>query len=166
MKVTSSAIVDGIMDPEYGKYSSQISPVTKRCNRSFPLKIEEAPEGTVSFAIIMEDKDAIPINGYSWIHWVAANLTRTELADNESLTANDFVQGVNSLCGRIVNLDRKDAIGYQGPGAPERPHIYETHVFALDTLLDLQQGFTMDELWWKMKGHILDQYTMEGKYIN
>ena len=166
MKVTSSAIVNGIMDPEYGKYSSQISPITKRCNRSFPLKIEDAPAGTVSFAIIMEDKDAIPTNGYSWIHWVAANLTRTELADNESLTATDFVQGVNSLCGRIVNLDRKDAIGYQGPGAPERPHIYETHVFALDTLLDLQQGFTMDELWWKMKGHILDQYTMEGTYIN
>lgn len=166
MKVTSSAIVDGIIDPEYGKYGSQINPITKKCNRSFPLKIEDAPEGTVSFAIIMEDKDAIPMHGYSYIHWVAANLTRTELAANESLTATDFVQGVNSLCGKYFNLDKKDSIGYQGPGAPERPHTYEVHVFALDTLVDLEQGYTMDKLWWKMKGHILDQYTLEGTYIN
>lgn len=166
MKVTSSAIVDGIIDPLYGKYGSQKSTVTNRCNRSFPLKIEDAPKQTVSFAIIMEDKDAIPINGYSWIHWTVANLTRTELAANESQTATDIIQGVNSLCGKIAGFERKDAVGYQGPGAPERPHIYEVHVFSLDTLLDMEPGFTMNELWWAMKGHILDQYTLEGTYIN
>lgn len=166
MRVTSSAIADGVMDPQYGKYSTQINPVTKRCNRSIPLKIEDAPEGTVSFAIIMEDRDAVPINGYSWIHWTVANLTRTELAANESLTATDFVQGVNSLCGKIAGFDRKDAIGYQGPGAPERPHIYEIQVYALDTMLDLAPGFYMNELWWQIKGHSLAQYTLEGKYFN
>lgn len=166
MKVTSSAIIDGIMDPQYGKYGTQKSELTGRCNRSIPLKIEDAPAGTVSFAIIMEDKDAVPINGYSWIHWILANLTRTELEANESLTATDFVQGLNSLCGRIVNLDKELAVGYQGPGAPERPHIYETHVFALDTMLDLERGFYMNELWWQMKGHILEQFTLEGKYFN
>jgi Raf kinase inhibitor-like YbhB/YbcL family protein len=166
MKVTSSAIVDGMIDPQYGKYGSQKSAVHGRCTRSFPLKIENAPQGTVSFAIIMEDKDAVPINGYSWIHWTAANLTRTDLAANESLTATDFVQGTNSLSGKIVGVDRMDAIGYQGPGAPECPHTYETHVYALDTMLDLEPGFYMNELYWKMKGHILDQYTMEGIYHN
>ncbi len=166
MKVTSSAVVDGIMDPQYGKYGTQKGEITGRCNRSFPLKIEDAPAGTVSFAIIMEDKDAVPINGYAWIHWTVANLTRTELAANESLTATDFVQGLNSLCGRILNFDKELAIGYQGPGAPERPHIYETHVFALDTMLDIERGFYMNDLWWKMKGHILEQVTLESKYFD
>jgi Raf kinase inhibitor-like YbhB/YbcL family protein len=165
MKVTSTAIVDGVMDPQYGKYGTQKGP-HGRCTRSFPLLIEDAPEGTVSFAIIMEDKDAIPLNGYSWIHWTVANLTRTALAANESITATDFVQGLNSLCGKIANVDKELAVGYQGPGAPERPHIYETHVFALDTMLDIEQGFYMNELYWKMKGHILEQYTLEGKYFN
>jgi hypothetical protein len=165
MKVTSSGIVDGVIDPQYGKYG-QKSSVTNRSNRSFPLKLEDAPKETISFAIIMEDKDAIPTSGYSCIHWTIANLTRTELSANESLTANDFVQGVNSLCGKIACLEHKDAIGYLGPGAPERPHVYEVHVFALNTILDLKPGFYMNELWWQMQGHILDQYTLVGKYFN
>lgn len=40
-------------------------------------------EGVVSFAIILEDKDAYPVTGgFVWIHWLAANITRYELKEN------------------------------------------------------------------------------------
>ena len=34
--------------------------------------------------------------GFAWIHWLAANIRRNELKDNESQTADDFIQGANS----------------------------------------------------------------------
>ena len=43
---------------------------------------------------------------------------------------------------------------------PDVPHIYEIHVYALDTMLDLENGFLYNELYKKMDGYILDQYTL------
>ncbi len=34
--------------------------------------------------------------GFSRIHWTATNITKTELQENESQQATDFIQGVNS----------------------------------------------------------------------
>ena len=65
--------------------------------QSLPISIQDAPAGTVSYAIVLEDKDAYPVSGgFVWIHWTVANLTRTELEENESVSATDFVQGANS----------------------------------------------------------------------
>ncbi|PWX29049.1 YbhB/YbcL family Raf kinase inhibitor-like protein, partial [Clostridium perfringens] len=49
---------------------------------------------------------------------------------------------------------------------PDKPHTYELHVFALDTLLDLKSGFNMNELYSKMNGHILEEYTLKGLYYD
>lgn len=44
----------------------------------------------------LEDKDAYPVTGgFAWIHWLAANITRFEIKENESQMADDFVQGRN-----------------------------------------------------------------------
>lgn len=59
--------------------------------------MENAPQETVSVAIVLEDKDAYPVTGgFAWIHWLAANITRFEIKENENQTADDFVQGQNS----------------------------------------------------------------------
>lgn len=166
MKVTSNGIVAGIIADQYGKRG----PVNTNGmpTYSLPLKIDNAPSGTVSFAIILEDKDAFgPSGGFSWIHWTAANITRTEIMDNESQTAKDFVQGVNSWTS-MQGGQQSAALSsfYGGMAPPDAPHVYEIHVFALDTKLDLQNGFLMNDLYKKMKGHILSQYTLEGIYHN
>lgn len=49
---------------------------------------------------------------------------------------------------------------------PDAPHVYEIHVYALDTMLDLKQGFNYNELYHQMDGHILDQATLKGIYKN
>ncbi|MEG1331827.1 MAG: YbhB/YbcL family Raf kinase inhibitor-like protein, partial [Eubacterium sp.] len=45
-------------------------------------------------------------------------------------------------------------------------HLYELHVYALDSLLDLKNGFLFNELHRKMDGHILAQYTLKGLYLH
>ncbi|MEF9946430.1 MAG: YbhB/YbcL family Raf kinase inhibitor-like protein [Lachnospiraceae bacterium] len=167
MKVYSSGIVDGVFNDKYGKRGTNFSEGgIPTC--SIPVRIEDAPVGTVCYALVLEDKDAYPVSGgFAWIHWLAANITRTELLENESQTATDFVQGANSWTsmqggGQSVELSSF----YGGMCPPDAPHLYELHVYALDSLLDLNNGFLFNELHRKMDGHILSQYTLKGLYLH
>ena len=98
MNVTSSGISGGVICDKYGKRGTQFNK-DGIPTYSLPLKIEGAPAGTKSFAIILEDKDAVPVCGHVWIHWLVANLKRTELKENESQTAKDFVRGRTAIQG-------------------------------------------------------------------
>lgn len=165
MKVTSNGIVNGKIDLKYGKFGSEFNengmPIY-----SIPFKIENSPNGTVSYAIVLEDKDAYPVtNGFSWVHWTAANITRDEIKENESQTATDFVQGINSWASVLGGEQSKELSSfYGGMAPPDKEHIYELHVYALDKKLNLQNGFYMNELYKQMEGHILDEYTLKGNY--
>ena len=167
MIVTSIGIVDGMIDEKYGKYGTQFNE-NGMPTYSLPFKIENAPSNTVSYAIVLEDKDAYPVSGgFAWIHWTAANITRLELMENESQTATDFVQGVNSWTSIQGGQQSKELSSYYGGMAPsDAPHVYELHVFALDKKLELNNGFLMNELYKSMDSHILAQYTLKGTYNN
>lgn len=136
--------------------------------KSLPFVVEDAPSGTTSVAIVLEDKDAYPVTGgFAWIHWLAANITRFEIKDNESQTATDFIQGRNSwtsIQGGEQSVELSSFYGGMTP--PDKPHIYELHVYALDKLLDLRRGFLLNELYREMAGHILAEYTLKGIYEN
>lgn len=42
-------------------------------------------ETAVSYALVIEDKDNTPAtNGFTWVHWTVANITRVEVVENES----------------------------------------------------------------------------------
>lgn len=167
MKVTSSGIINGVIKPEYGNRGTQFNE-NNVPTFSLPFQIEGAPEGTVSFAIVLEDKDAYPVTGgFVWIHWLAANITRTEIRENESQTANDFIQGRNSWTsiqggGQSAELSSY----YGGMTPPDRPHMYELHVYALDQMLEVKNGFLLNELYREMDGHILAEDTIKGIYDN
>ena len=45
---------------------------------------------------------------------------------------------------------------------PDKPHIYELHVYALDKMLDLARDFPLNELHREMDRHILGQFTLKG----
>lgn len=164
MQVTSHGIQNGVIEDQYGKRGHHFRHGMP--TYSLPLEIHDTPAGTVSYAIVIEDKDAIPVCGFSWIHWVVANLTRTSLAENDSATATDYVQGTTSFSGKLGGMDRLAASCYGGMGPPNAPHVYEIHVFALDRLLNLKRGFYLNELYRAMEGHILAQTTLKGLYNN
>lgn len=167
MVVTSAGITNGIIEDKYGKRGKQFNE-NGVPSYSIPLKIEASPQNTVSYAIVLEDKDAYPVtSGFAWIHWLVANLTKTELLENESIVANDFLQGSNSWTSvQGGQQNREISSFYGGMGSPDAPHIYEIHVYALDTILDLKRGFLLNELYRKMDGHILDSFTLKGLYLD
>lgn len=165
MVVKSTGIIDGMIQDPYGgrgKHFNENGIPTY----SLPFKIIEAPEGVRSFALILEDKDSYPVTGgFVWIHWLAANITRFELKENESQTATDFVQGANSWMSLQGNRQSRALSSYYGGMTPpDQDHIYELHVFALDSKLELDTGFYLNELYHKMEGHVLAKSTLKGVY--
>ena len=148
MKITSIGLKNGIFDDKYGKRGAEIS---------IPFKIEDAPENTKCYAFLFEDKDAIPVCGFSFIHWVGWNLTRDEVHEGESETANDFISGYHSLS---KEMDKH----YVGMAPPDKDHTYELHVYALDCMIDLDEQHYFNDLYWKMEGHILEEAILKGIY--
>jgi Raf kinase inhibitor-like YbhB/YbcL family protein len=145
----SAAFREGETIPrEYTGDGKDISP---------PLRWPAAPEGAKSFALICDDPDA-PRG--TWVHWVLYNLpgdvreVGPEVPPREVL-ANGARQGKNDF-GRI---------GYGGPAPPRgKPHRYFFKLYALDRALDLAAGATKDQLLAAMKGHVLAEGQLMGKY--
>lgn len=164
MKVTSSAIINGIIADEYGKRGEVNSfgmPVT-----SLPLAFSEYPETTKSFAVFIEDKDAIPVSGgFSWIHWTVTNIIEPELVADAARTNPNLIQGVNSwISMQGGNQDAALCATYGGMAPPNGDHHYDIHVYALDTLLTLESGFYPNELFHAMHNHIVEITVLRAIY--
>lgn len=121
------------------------------------LSWKEPPARTASFALIADDPDA---QAGTWVHWVVYNLppTTRELSagvEKKEQLANGALQGRNDF--------RK--IGYNGPCPPPgKAHRYFFKLYALDTKLNLKPGATKGELEGAMKGHVLGQGELIGRY--
>jgi Raf kinase inhibitor-like YbhB/YbcL family protein len=121
-----------------------------------PLAWSEPPEGTVSFALIMDDPDA-PVG--TWVHWVHYNVPgdaeRLEEGVPTSSTLPDGSRNGTNSWGRT---------GYGGPCPPRGSHRYFFKLYALDRLLDLPPGATKLDLLDEMDGHVLDTTELMGVY--
>lgn len=154
MIISSSGIVNGKILDKYGKRGSEQK--FGMPTLSLPVSIEDAPKGTKSFAVIFDDPDSVPVCGYTWVHWLVANLTKQELLENESQTSFSFVQGKNSWNDNC----------YGGPCPPDRPHNYRLRVFALSEMLNLSGDFSLVQLENAMQNKVLDTAELIGKYDN
>src|SRR5437016_12651885 len=116
-----------------------------------------APSGTQSLALIADDPDA-PAG--TWTHWVVFNLSPTTTHLTEGVNKVDELPG-GARQGR--NDFRK--IGYNGPCPPPgKPHRYFFKLYALNAKLTLKAGATKNDVESAMKGHILAQTELMGKY--
>lgn len=163
MYITSAGLSGGKFAGKYGKNGGEKNAKGK-ATCSIPFAIHQAPDKTVSFALLFEDKDAIPVCGFSWIHWTLCNLKETELLENASAAGGDFIQGCTSFCSVAGNESRQEATGYGGMAPPDAPHLYELHIYALDCTLDLEEGFYYNQMAHAMRGHILAHATLSGLY--
>lgn len=166
INITSSGIENGYIADRFGKFGEQKMEGVP--TRSLPIQWSNLPEGTKSIALVMQDYDAIPVCGFSWIHWLVVDIdpARTGLEEDASRTDSSLIQGKNSLASKQVCGDQPDHITqyYGGPRPPDKDHEYEVRVYALDTKLGLASGFRMNELLQAMRGHILDEGVLHGIY--
>jgi Raf kinase inhibitor-like YbhB/YbcL family protein len=121
------------------------------------LTWNDPPGKTQSFALIMDDPDA-PAG--TWVHWVIYDLPANtrELAEGvakQEQLSNGARQGRNDF-GKI---------GYGGPCPPPgKPHRYFFKLYALGAKLGLKAGATKADVERAMKGHILTQAELIGRY--
>lgn len=120
-------------------------------NISPQIHWENAPEGTQSFALIVDDPDAPK---KVWVHWVVFNIPADAKSLKEGIRTGNFVQGMTDF----------GSVGFGGPCPPSGTHRYYFKLYALDTILDLPEGATKEELLKAMNGHILDQTELIGLY--
>src|SRR5262245_33083889 len=144
---------------------SQLGDIPKRytcegTDISPPLSWSHVPDGTKSFALIVDDPDAPDPKApqTTWVHWVLFNLPATTrmLAENASGAA--LPPGTNE--GRN---DWKQT-GYGGPCPPIGRHRYFHKLFALDTVLTGLDVPMKKELETAMQGHILARAELIGTY--
>lgn len=121
-----------------------------------PLAWSEAPSGTASYALIMDDPDA-PAG--TWDHWVLYNLPASVSELGEAVPPNEQLSN-GALHGRNSWRD----LGYGGPCPPDGTHRYFFRLYALDTMLDLDAGASKDDVLDAMEGHVLGQGELMGTY--
>ena len=153
-------LIDGLLPDKYGKHAPANDIKNGKPIISFPIKLSDVPESTKSIAFTFTDPDSIPVCGFEWIHWTVANISpkQLEIPENFSQNAPDSVaQGKNSSASKLVgDTDEELKTGYNGPYPPDATHAYVLKVYALDSILDIKEGFWMNELIHKMDGHIID----------
>ncbi len=125
-----------------------------------PLSWSNPPEGTKSFALIVDDPDAPDPKAprMTWVHWVLYNLppTASELPEGVSIEAlpPGTQEGQNDW----------KRTGYGGPCPPIGRHRYFHKLYALDIVLPDLGTPTKAELEKAMQGHLADRAELVGTY--
>jgi Raf kinase inhibitor-like YbhB/YbcL family protein len=142
MKITSSAFQEG------GNIPSKFT--CDGGDSSPPLQIAEIPSGAKSLVLVVDDPDA-PSGLFT--HWIVWNISPQTNAIAEG-SAPKGVQGTSDF----------DKSGYGGPCPPSGTHRYYFKIFALDRELNLPSGTKRNQLDAAMKGHVVAQGELMGRY--
>ncbi|KPK58841.1 MAG: hypothetical protein AMK73_08990 [Planctomycetes bacterium SM23_32] len=128
-------------------------------DKSPPLMWGNVPEGTVSFAIVMEDPDA-PLGTFT--HWLICEIPYYVSNLPEGIPRRPEVQ-IPVAAAQGMNSFQK--MGYGGPSPPpgER-HRYYFRLYALDEKLALTGGYNKHQLREAMDGHILAEAELMATY--
>jgi len=107
-------------------------------------------DSPASFALIMDDPDAMGAVGKVWVHWVVWNIE----PDVWEYGPGDAAEGITDF----------GEVGYGGPAPPDKRHTYVFKLYALNIKLDLPSESTKADVEKAMEGYILDQATLTGTY--
>lgn len=131
-------------------------------NMSPPLAWSAPPAGTASFALIMDDPDAVAVVGYVYNHWLLFNIPAQSSSLPEDLAAQASLPD-----GSRHGQNNSNKTGYSGPCPPgTQSHRYVFTLYAVDTVLALEAGASKEELLAALDGHILAQAELAGQYAS
>jgi len=148
-QVTSTAFLPGEMIPK--KFTCDGPDVSP------PLAWNAPPAGTESFALIVDDPDA-PVG--TWVHWVLYDLPASAREIAEGVTKQEQLPS-----GARQGRNDFGKIGYGGPCPPPgKPHRYFFKLYALDAKPNLKAGATKADVERALKGRILGQAELMGRY--
>ena len=148
---SDSFAADGEIPQRYTCEGEDVSP---------QLAWSGAPEGTRSFALIVDDPDAPDPAAprMTWVHWVLYNLPAGSRELPAEVATSDLPEGTRE------GLNDWKRTGYGGPCPPIGRHRYFHKLYALDTVLPDLGKVTKKELGAAMKGHVLARAELMGTY--
>ena len=115
------------------------------------------PPGTKSLALIADDPDA---PGGTWVHWVIYDIPHEVNELGEATAKSETVSG-----GTKQGVNDFRRLGYSGPCPPPgAPHRYYFKLYALDAPMTLKARATKQQVVDAMKGHILGEAELMGRY--
>ncbi len=117
------------------------------------LRISGTPPGAKSLALIAEDPDA-PSGVFT--HWLVWNIDPQTTRWGENSVPAGALQGTNDFSKK----------GYGPPCPPSGTHRYVFKIFALDRPLELKVGAHRADVEGAMRGHILAQGELIGRYTH
>ncbi len=101
---------------------------------------------------MVDDPDA---PGGTWVHWTLFNIPASLRELSEAATApNGAISGKNSW----------GETGYRGPCPPAGMHRYIFKLYALDTMLNLDETATQQDIIQAMQNHIIASSEFIGLY--
>jgi len=112
------------------------------------LIIDAIPSQAKSLALVVEDPDAV---GGNFVHWIVYNIPIVGRIEEDAIPGK---QGVNSLGG----------LGYVSPCPPTGTHRYFFKIYALDSMLDCDEGLSKPELEKEISAHLLDKSELIGLF--
>ena len=142
MKISSTAFAPGANIP--AQYTCD------GANTSPALQIQGVPAEAKSLVLIMDDPDA-PTGLFT--HWMVWNM--------------DPKMGAIGEGGTPAGTNGRNDFGenhYGGPCPPSGTHRYFFRILALDRKLDLAAGASRKQLDAAMKGHVVAQGELMGRY--
>jgi len=126
-----------------------------------PLAWGDAPRGTKSFALVVDDPDAPDPKAprVRWVHWVVYDLP----ADARSLP-EAVRSGAELPSGVRMGSNDWGKSTWGGPCPPVGRHRYVFTLYALDVALGARGALTKHALETAMQGHVLAQAELVGTY--
>ena len=109
------------------------------------FEFDSVPTDAKTLAIIMDAPDAMKAVGKVWVQWLTYH-------------------NVNYASSKIEGKTDFGEIGYGGPAPPDGRHTYIFKAYALDTELELKEGYSKQELEDVMKDHILAEAKLTGTF--
>jgi Raf kinase inhibitor-like YbhB/YbcL family protein len=146
MELQSAAFRDGGTIPaQFTCDGKEMSPT---------LMVSGVPAEAKSLTLIMEDPDA---SMGTFTHWVFYNIPPDTKEIDEEMPNTSPMFGLSGKNGG-------GTVGYIGPCPPSGVHHYVFRLYALDTELDLPVGASREEVLGEMKGHVIAETKLTGKY--
>jgi hypothetical protein len=152
LAITSNAFApDGAIPAVHTCEGRDISPA---------LAWKDAPAGTKSFVLIVDDPDAPDPAAprMTWVHWVLYNIPATATGLAEGVAPSALPSGTRE------GLNDWGRTGYGGPCPPIGRHRYFHKLYALDTVLPDLGRVKKAAVEKAMQGHVLQESVLIGTY--
>ena len=141
---------NGMIPKRHTGFGKDISP---------ELTIIDAPENTVSLAVILVDLD-VPFRK-EFDHWIIWNIPKTDMIP-EGLPKGEIYEPIHACQGIAWGKNV-----YRGPKQPffiMGEHRYAFRVYALDCMLNIPLQANKEMLIDAMNGHVSDYAELIGRY--